>query len=312
MKVTLEELSVFITVVDSGSMTAAAEQLNLPVSSISRLLSKLEEKLQITLLRRTTRRLDLTDEGNGFLKDARHILETVRAAENRLMERKERLTGALHIDAATPFHMHVLAPLIPSYRVLHPEVEIILSSNEGFIDLLERRVDMAIRIGELKDSTLHSRLLGHTRVRLWASPGYLRQCGAPEDIRSLQHHELLGFTQPESLNIWPLQQPDGKLLRITPTIYSSSGEVLRQLALEGAGIVCLSEFMTGIDVSEGRLVEVLPHLNVPQKKPINAVFYQQSAVSARIVSMVDYLCGALKTPESLWELASARAKVTCR
>ena len=307
MKVTLEELSVFIAVVDTGSMTAAAEHLGQPVSTTSRQLSKLEEKLQITLLRRTTRRLDLTDEGKGFLKDARNILDTVRQAEDRLMERRERLSGSLHIDAATPFMVHVLVPLIPGYRALHPEVDLALSSSEGFIDLLERRVDMAIRIGELKDSTLHSRLLGHTRVRLLASPGYLSKYGVPEDIRGLLQHELLGFTQPEVLNIWPLPQPDGKPFRINPTLMSCSGETLRQLALQGMGIVCLSDFMTSLDVADGRLVEVLPHLTSLQSKPINAVFYQHSAVSARIASMVNYLAEVMRAPESVWELASQSA-----
>jgi DNA-binding transcriptional LysR family regulator len=122
----------------------------------------------------------------------------------------------------------------------------------------------------------------------------------------LQRHELLGFIQPEVLNIWPLQQSDGKPFRITPTLMSRSGETLRLLALQGMGIVCLSDFMTSLDVAEGRLVEVLPHLTTLQRKPINAVFYQHSAVSARIASMVNYLAEAMRAPESVWELASAK------
>ena len=168
MKLALDELSVFLAVVDTGSLTAAAERLGQPVSSISRLLARLEEKLQTSLLRRTTRRLDLTDEGHAFIKDARQILESVRSAEERMMERRGQLSGPLRVDAVTPFMLHVMVPLMPGYRALHPKVELKLSSNEGFIDLLERRVDLAIRIGELKDSTLYSRLLGRTRIRLMA------------------------------------------------------------------------------------------------------------------------------------------------
>ena len=305
MKIVLEEVAVFLAVVDTGSLTAAAERLGQPVSTTSRLLARLEEKLQVTLLRRTTRRLDLTDEGCGFVEDARRILESVRAAEDRLMTRRGRLSGPLYVDASTPLMLHVLVPLMKGYRDLHPEVELILSTEEGYIDLLERRVDLAIRVGELKDSTMHRRLLGHTRVRLFASPDYLREHGVPKSASDLAQHELLGFTKPDSLNVWPLKGVASS--RITPTVFSSSGETLRQLALQGMGIVHLSEFMTAADVAEGRLVEVLKDVTLPTTKPVNAVFYKHSAVSARIASMVDYLARAMASQESLWASGLQRA-----
>lgn len=300
MKATLDELTVFLAVVDAGSITAAAEHLDQPVSTTSRLLARLESKLQTTLLRRTTRRLDLTDEGNRFARDARTIMDAVQVAEDGLMEMRGRLSGPLRIDAATPFLLHVLAPLMPGFRSLHPEVSLVLSSNEGFIDLLEQRVDMAIRIGELEDSTLHSRLLGCTRIRLLASPDYLDREGTPATARDLLQHELLGFTQPDTLNVWPVRHADGKPVRIDPAMSASSGETLRQLALNGAGIVCLSDFMTARDVAAGRLVEVLPAVTEQTSRPVHAVYYQQSAISARIASMVRYLAEALQAPEADW------------
>lgn len=293
MRFTLEELTVFLAVVDSGSLTAAAEHLSQPVSTTSRLLARLEDKVQTTLLRRTTRRLDVTDEGHGFARDARNILEAVRTAEDGLMERRERLAGPLRIDAATPYMLHVLVPLMPGYRERHPDVELVLTSNEGFIDLLERRVDLAIRIGELKDSTLHSRLLGHSRLRLLASPAYLSKHGCPHTPRELTNHERIGFTQPEILNVWPVAQADGKQMQIVPTIASSSGETLRQMALNGMGIVCLADFMTTADREEGRLVEVLADATLHADRRIQAVYYRHSAVSARIASMVQYLSEVL-------------------
>lgn len=301
MKATLEEVEVFLAVVDTGSLTSAAEHLGQPVSTTSRLLARLEEKLQTTLLQRTTRRLHLTDEGCGFAKDARRILESVRIAEDRLMERRGRPSGPLHVDAASPFMLHVLVPLLPAYRAQHPEVDLVLHSNEGFIDLLERRVDLAIRIGELKDSTLHSRLLGHTRVRLVASPGYLLRHGVPEDADALRrNHELIGFIQPDVLNVWPLLAGDGQPLRIEPTIMSGSGETIRELAIAGMGIGCLSDFMTARDLAEGRLVEVLSQVVMAKTKPVSAVYYKQSAVSGRIASMVGYLADTMRAPEALW------------
>ncbi|WP_288378084.1 LysR family transcriptional regulator [uncultured Massilia sp.] len=294
MKIELEELVVFLAIVDTGSMTAAAERLGQPVSTVSRLLGRLEEKLATPLLRRTTRRLDLTDEGSAFVPDARGILHAVQAAEDRLVERRGQLSGQLRIDAATPFMLHALVPLIPEYRARHPNVTLTLSSNEGFIDLLERRVDLAVRIGELKDSTLHSRLLGHARLRLVASPAYLQRHGTPKDVADLMRHELLGFSEPDSLNVWPLLDPEGKRVRIKPTLKSSSGETLCQLALQGMGISNFSDFHTWADLEAGRLVQVLPELTIPASRPIHAVYYRQSAVSAKIESMVSYLAEALR------------------
>jgi len=298
MKLALDELTVFLAIVDTGSMTAAAERLGQPVSTVSRVLARLEEKLGTTLLRRTTRRLDLTDEGNAFVKDARDILNTVQAAEDRLMERRGRLSGHLRVDAATPFMLHVLVPLMPGYHARHPDVTLTLSSNEGYIDLLERRVDMALRIGELKDSTLHSRLLGHSRLRVVASPDYLRAHGTPSDVASLLEHTLLGFSEPDILNQWPLLDASGKPLRIVPALMSSSGETLRQLALQGMGIICMADFMIADDIAAGRLTEVLPQAAIEVLRPIRAVYYQHSAVSAKIESMVNYLAEAM--PLQAW------------
>ncbi|WP_432381325.1 LysR substrate-binding domain-containing protein [Duganella sp. P38] len=306
MKLALDELTVFLAVVDSGSLTAAAEHLGQPVSTVSRLLARLEDKLHTTLLRRTTRRLDLTEEGRDFVQDARTVLESVRVAEDRVMTRRGQLSGPLRVDAVTPFMLHVLVPLMPGYHALHPQVELTLSSNEGYIDLLERRVDLAIRIGELKDSTLYSRLLGHSRVRLMASPAYLSRRGVPHQLADLARHELLGFSEPEILNLWPLRQADGKLLQIRPTLQASSGETLRQLALQGMGIICTSDFMSAVDVAEGRLVPVLPQLTEERLKPVHAVYYQHSTVSARIASMVDYLAGLMRAPETAWPMLAAR------
>ncbi|MCM3274493.1 LysR substrate-binding domain-containing protein, partial [Paenibacillus elgii] len=131
------------------------------------------------------------------------------------------------------------------------------NSNEGITDLLERRTDVAIRIGRLKDSTLHSRRIGNSRVRMLASPAYLEAHGQPRKVEDLAKHTLLGFTQPESLNVWPILGADGEACRIEPDVYSSSGETLRQLALEGTGVVCLSDFVTARDREAGRLAQVL-------------------------------------------------------
>lgn len=293
MKITLDELQAFAAVVDSGSITAAAQQLDLTVSAASRTLARLEEKLKTTLLRRTTRRLELTEEGRAFLQNARAIIESVENAEEQMLARREMPSGRLRVDAATPFMLHVIVPLVRGYRERFPKVDLELNSNEGIIDLLERRTDVAIRIGRLKDSTLHSRRIGNSRLRILASPAYLEAHGQPRKIEDLDKHTLLGFTQPESLNVWPILGTDGEPSRIEPGIWSSSGETLRQLALDGAGVVCLSDFMTAQDREAGRLVQVLARQTLDVEQPINAVYYRNTAISSRIASFVDYMVEVL-------------------
>lgn len=293
MKTTLDEMQAFIAVVDSGSITAAAEQLEQTISATSRTLSRLEEKLKTTLMRRTTRRMELTEEGGAYLEQVRKIIATVEAAEELMSARRSMPAGQLRIDAASPFMLHVIAPLVAGYRARYPQVALELNSSEGIIDLLERRTDVAIRIGRLKDSTLHATPIGSSRIRVLASPAYLAAHGAPANVAELAQRALLGFTQPESLNEWPLLDDSGQPLHIRPAIRSSSGETLRQLALRGAGIACLSDFMTRNDRHAGHLTQLFPDRTVEIRQSINAVYYRNTAHSARIDSFVGYLKSSL-------------------
>ncbi|WP_444901604.1 LysR substrate-binding domain-containing protein [Microbulbifer sp. SSSA007] len=289
MKITLQELQVFTTVVDTASITSAADRLEQTVSGVSRALARLESKLEATLLQRTTRRLKLTEEGQAFLKYARDILISVEEAEEQMAARQKQPSGLLRIDAATPFMLHVIAPLINSFRAKFPQIELELNSNEGITDLIEKRTDVAFRIGKLQDSTLHARSIGTSKVRILASPGYLQQHGTPESAEELGQHVLLGFTKPESLNKWPLYERSGDKLQIKPTMASSSGETLRHLALSGAGIVCLSDFMTQRDRHAGRLVQLFSDQTVEVKQSINAVYYRNTALSLRITSFINHI-----------------------
>ncbi|MEI2415327.1 LysR family transcriptional regulator [Orrella sp. JC864] len=289
MKTTLDELAAFVAVVDTGSITAAAEQLSQTVSGVSRALSRLEEKLQTNLLRRTTRRLELTEEGGQFLERARAILHAVEDAEGTLAARRQQPAGRLRVNAATPFMLHVMVPLMAEFRALYPAIALELHSDETYIDLLEQRTDVAIRIGALGDSTLHARPLGSSRLRVLASPAYLKRHGRPRDPGSLAQHSLLGFTQPEILNHWPLRHAGGETLRIRPTVQAGSGETLRQLALQGHGLVCLADFMTREDRARGDLVQVLMRDTVDSRQPIHAVYYRNTALGARIACFLDFM-----------------------
>lgn len=293
MKTTLDEMQVFIAIVDCGSITAAADALQQTISATSRTMTRLEEKLQTTLMRRTTRRLELTEEGSAYLEQARKIIAAVEETEEQMRARRNQPAGRLRVDAASPFMLHVIVPLVPGYRQRYPKVELELNSNEGNIDLLERRTDLALRIGSLKDSSLHAVPIGRSRVRVLASPGYLAAHGTPKRVADLADHSLLGFSQLESLNEWPLEDADGQPLHIQPSIRSFSGETLRQLALNDAGIVCLSDFMTRADRQSGALRQLFPHQTLDVRQPVNAVYYRNTAISSRIKSFIDYLVESL-------------------
>lgn len=289
MKTTLDELLAFRTVVDSGSITAAAEQLGQTVSGISRALGRLEEKLDTTLLNRTTRRLVLTEEGHAFLQRARAILASVDEAEEQMAQRHQQPAGRLRVNAALPYMLHVVVPLVPAFRQQFPQIELELNTNDLVIDLLEQDTDVAIRIGALRDSTLHARPLGSHGLRVLASPAYLKAHGRPTQVEQLAKHSLLGFAQPVSLNHWPLRGLHGDSLQITPALHASSGETLRQLALAGAGIVCLADFMTVQDRQRGDLVQVLVRDTVEVRQPVNAVYYRNTQLSSRIACFLDFL-----------------------
>jgi len=293
MKTTLDELQAFVSVVDTGSITSAAQRLGLTISATSRTLSRLEEKLQTTLLQRTTRRLKLTEEGEAFLHHARAIIDSVDDAEEHMAARRLRPVGKLRVDAATPFMLHVIVPLLEGFRADYPDIDLELNSIEGIIDLIERRTDVAFRIGPLKDSTLHARPIGTSRIRILASPTYLARHGVPTKPAQLAGHTLLGFNAPASLNEWPLRQDSGEAVHIEPTIASSSGETLRHMALAGLGIVCLSDFMTGEDRRSGQLVQLFSRLTLDVRQPINAVYYRNTTLASRITCFVDHVTNVL-------------------
>jgi DNA-binding transcriptional LysR family regulator len=185
--------------------------------------------------------------------------------------------------------LHAVVPLVPAFRAAYPQITLELHTDEMNIDLLERRTDVAIRIGPLRDSTLHARALCTSRLRVLASPAYLEREGRPRSVADLAGHTLLGFNEPESLNRWPLRGAHGDEWAIAPSLTASSGETLRQLALEGVGLVTLSDFMTASDRESGRLVQVLARDTVDVRQPISAVYYRNTQLAARIVCFLDFL-----------------------
>ena len=294
MKTTIEELLAFRAVVDTGSITAAADQLGQTVSGISRALGRLEKKLATTLLRRTTRRLELTEEGQTFLARTRAILDAMDEAEDELVTRRQQPAGLLRVNAASPFMLHAVVPLVPEFSALFPKISLELNTDDLNVDLLVQRTDIAIRIGPLRDSTLHARPLCSSRLRVLASPAYLEAHGKPRRVADLAKHQLIGNSQLPSLNQWPLRGPQGDSYAATLAFSASSGETMRHLALASMGIVCLADFMTEADRTRGDLVQLLTRDTVEVRQAVNAVYYRNTALSSRITAFLDFIAARLR------------------
>ncbi|WP_375748671.1 LysR family transcriptional regulator [Vibrio sp. HN007] len=287
MQTRSDDLEILLAVVDTGGFSAAAQALDIQVAKVSRAVTRLENQLGVSLLNRTTRRVDVTEEGKAFVECVRSALSVIQNAEEDITNRSESPKGRLRVDAASPFILHQLVALVKPFREAYPEIELEITSNEGYVDLLEKRTDVAIRIGRLADSTLHARLLGQSQLYIVASPDYLDSNGMPNTPADLSEHHLIGFTEPKVLNEWPLPEVGS----ITLSVSSSSGETVRQLALQGNGIACLSGFMVKEDIAAGRLVSLFEQelSGKSERRQVNAVYYKSSAVSKRVSVFLDFI-----------------------
>ncbi|QZY94098.1 DNA-binding transcriptional regulator YafC [Pantoea dispersa] len=289
MKASSEELKVFIAVVESGSFSRAAEQLQMANSAVSRTVKKLENKLGVSLLTRTTRQLALTYEGELYFRRVQKLILEMATAENELIERQQAPQGVLRIDAATPVILNLLMPMIKPFRERYPAVTLSLISSESFINLIDRKVDVAIRAGDLTDSTLRARLLFTSYRKMVATPAYLAKYGTPASVEALAQHQCLGFVETPRLNRWPVSANGSDLYEIDAAMSSNSGETIKQLCLNDQGIACLSDFMVNAEIAAGTFVEVLAHQSVPVEMPFNAVYYSDLGVSQRVRAFIDFL-----------------------
>jgi DNA-binding transcriptional LysR family regulator len=293
MSLNSDAVRLFLGVVDAGSLSAAAELLGHTASGVSRGLSRLEEDLGVILLNRTTRRMELTEEGKHFLPKARHIVASLDEAEDCMRMVHQRPAGRLRVDASVPVMLHCVVPLVAEFRREYPAIALELTSNDRIVDLMEHRTDVALRMGPLTDSTLHARTLRPSPRWVMASPDYVARRGAPQTVEDLATHEVLGFTQPESLNVWPLRHAGGSSYLAVPTLATSSGETQRQLAVRGVGIACLSDFVVREDVKAGRLVKLMEDVHTDYLQPMHAVYHRNTQLSRRIACFLDFFAARI-------------------
>lgn len=294
MKTTSEELTVFVQVVENGSFSRAAKQLSMANSAVSRVVKRLEEKLGVNLINRTTRQLRLTEEGLQYFRCVQKILQDMAVAEAEMLAVHEVPQGILRVDSAMPMVLHLLVPLAAKFNERYPHIQLSLVSSEGYINLIERKVDIALRAGELDDSGLRARHLFDSHFRVIASPDYLAKHGTPQSTEALANHQCLGFTEPNSLNTWAVLDAQGNPYKISPHFTASSGEILRSLCLSGCGIACLSDFLVDNDIAEGKLIPLLTEQTANKTLPFNAVYYSDKAVNLRLRVFLDFLVEELR------------------
>ncbi|MFJ2982370.1 MULTISPECIES: LysR family transcriptional regulator [unclassified Pseudomonas] len=283
------EMEVFAKVVDAGSLSAAARALGLTPSAVSRIIARTEQRLGTRLLLRTTRAINLTAEGDAYLRGARRILADLVEVEEAITDQGVP-RGRLRVSAALGHGRQTVVPLVAAFSALYPHVLVDLTLSDEITDILGGQADVALRFGHLPDSALTARFVGDTGEVIVASPEYLERCGTPEQPEDLARHNCLRFNFRRAVSEWPFRREGQTFsLKVTGNIECSSGEALAQLAKVGAGIARIGTFTVADELRNGALVPLLEAYNPGDREPIHAVFVGGPAMPARVRVFVDFL-----------------------
>jgi DNA-binding transcriptional LysR family regulator len=289
------EMDVFVRVIERGGFTAAARSFRLTASGVSKLVTRLEARLGARLINRSTRKLQLTPEGQVFYDRAVRILADMEEAE------REAAAGAcprghLTVNSNIPFGMRCVVPLLPSFLARYPEVTLDVVLSDMVVDLMQERADVAIRVGPLRHSSLIARKLATSRMVVVASPDYVAGHGIPRSPADLAHHLGIGWTFARSIGAWPFQGQDRIFKALPPpSVRASDGEAARLLAVGGAGVARLAVFHVGADIEAGRLVPLLEDYNPGDREDIHAVYLGQGGpLSARVRAFIDFLAQRIR------------------
>ncbi len=285
-----EDLQAFVAVVETGSFTAAAERLGAAKSAVSRRVSALEERLGAQLLRRTTRRLNLTATGQSFYEHSARILADLEEAESAVAQEHGELRGTLKIALPLSFGIHHMCRPIAEFSRRHPRVTFDLDLNDRRVDLLQEGADLAVRIGRLADSSLIARRLFESRTVVCGSAEYLETHGVPETPEDLAAHRCLVYGHLSDPSTWVCRDKDGREHRVTVQVAmtATSGDFLCDTAIQGLGIAMQPTFIAGKSVSSGELVPILTDYDWPIT-PAYAVYPPTRHLSYRVREFIDFL-----------------------
>jgi DNA-binding transcriptional LysR family regulator len=284
------EMEVFVRVVEQGGFSSAARISRMTPSAVSKLIARLEKRLGVRLINRSTRVLQLTSEGCVFYERAARILADIADAE-RNAGAGEKPEGRIRLNTSASYATHILAPILPEFLEHFPGVTVDLIQTDTIVDLIAERTDVAVRAGPMKSSSLVARKLGDTRMVIVGAPTYFARFGTPETLAELGHHRRLGLSYIRTIDGWPFK--DGRETIVVPVagrVQASDGEALRQLALGGAGLVRLAAFTVREDIASGRLCPVLEQLNPCDTEAFHAVHIGHGGpLPSRVRVLLDFL-----------------------
>ncbi len=286
----LPAMAIFVRVVELGGFTAAAEDLGLSKSQVSKQITRLEDRLGTRLLNRTTRRLSLTEAGTVFFERCQEVVSAAEAADSAVSHLAEAPRGVLRVNAPVSFgNLHV-TPALHEFMTRCPDLRIELSLNDRRVDLVEEGYDVGIRIGKLHDSSLVARLLARNKRILVAAPSYLAHHGAPASLEDLRDHSCLIYAYQESGQVWAMTGPDGeRKVKVDGRLRTNNGDAIAVAAGSGLGIAFLPDFIVQTWLDSGRLVRVLPDWADGEDSPIHAIFPASRNLSPKVRVFVDFL-----------------------
>ena len=296
-------MTAFVRAVETGGFSAAARDIGLTPSALSKLVTRLEDRLGARLLQRTTRRLQLTAEGEAFYARARPILSAMDEAEAEVTQAGASPRGLLRLHCGSAFGMHQLAPAIPRFQALHPEVEMDITISDQPLGAMEEGVDLAIRIGPLDESSMVARRICNLQRVICAAPGYLQRRGTPRTPDDLQQHNCLWITSLPALRRWPFDTDDGiRVVHVGGNVAANNAETVLQLAVAGVGITRLTDVIVGDAIRSGKLVPILTDWHHVEPVPLFATYPSGRNLSPKVRAMVDFLVAEFRSAP--WRQAS--------
>ena len=295
------EMAVFVRVVDARGFSAAAPALGLTPSAVSKLVTRLEARLGVRLLQRTTRALSLTAEGETFYTAARRIVGEIAALEAEIGDRRGTPHGLLRVTTSLTFSTHQLTPMIGEFLARHPAIQLELMPTDRVVDMVEESIDVAIRIGRLPDSSFMARKIGDDVRLVCAAPSYLAAHRAPERPEDLACHNCILSRDRAHLNRWPFRI-DGQVreIEVDGRVAVSEGEAQLRLGLQGLGIVRLTRLTLATAIKRGELVPLLLDYSAEEPVPIHAVYPHRKHLAAKVAAFIDFIVEKFTPPP--WEI----------
>ena len=286
----LTEMEAFATVVDQGGFTDAAKKMGISKSAVSKHVSALEARLGARLLNRTTRRVSPTEIGLAYYDRARRVLNDAGDADALVTSMQSAPSGQLRISVATNFGSNLLSPILGDFLSEYPDITVNMVLNNRFVDLITEGFDMAIRIGELEDSSMRARKLTETTYRMIGSPSYFQKHGRPMRIEDLNDHRLLHYSAQANGNYWRLTAPSGekRVIRSAGWLTVNDGQSLMNAAISGLGIAYLPHFLCADALRDGQVQEAIPNLPL-ETTGIYAVYPPGRFTQPKVRAFIDYL-----------------------